>query len=116
MALTNVLTFRRLDELVMAEAEGFLDKAGATDSFSVNSLGPLIEFLELAAGNRMPDPIKGDWLRLNGAAPLVMALQSNVGEWLSPIAARLGFARLRASKQDPEMFMTHFFMAMERSA
>ncbi len=116
MAQAHVLDFRRLDELAMAEAEGLLDRLTGAEPFSVTSLGPLIEWLELAAGNRLPDPIRGEWLRLNGAAPLVAALRSGQGAWLAPRDERLGFARLRFDAHDPDMLLTRFFMAMKRAA
>ena len=100
----------------MANAEGLLDQAVASEPYTVTALGPLIEFLQLAEAGVMPDPIIGRWLELHAAVPLVRALQSNVSSWIAPAHGRFAFARVRPAAEEFDADLTRFFMSMKRAA
>ena len=61
-------------------------------------LGPLLELMQLFAGGRVPRP--GDWLVLNGVAPLIGALEQAAESWVSPAQRHVGF--IRAARLGPE--------------
>ena len=56
------LLFSDVDELAFAAVRGKLDKAIQLPTYEPRQLGPLLEFLHLSAGGRLPRP--KNWLSL----------------------------------------------------
>ena len=95
----KALSFSAVDGLGFAAADGLIKKGKPVAPYAPKTLGPLLELLHLAAGNRLPDPISQNWLAINGAAPMIKALRDGHESWLSPGDRRMGF--IRACRKDP---------------
>lgn len=94
MTGTKPLSFKDVDGLGFAAYSNDLDTGLAPVSFAPKTLGPLLEFLHLQAGQRLPKHPQGkSWLASNGAAPLISALQRGDERWASPTDRRMGFIR-----------------------
>ena len=94
MTGTKPLSFRDVDGLGFAASANDLDTGLAPVSFAPKTLGPLLEFLHLQAGQRVPKHPEGkSWLASNGSAPLISALQRGDEHWASSTDRRMGFIR-----------------------
>ncbi len=94
MTGTKALSFRDVDGLGFAASASELDAELAPVSYAPQTLGPLLEFLHLDAGRRLPKHPQGkSWLANNGAAPLISALKRGDELWTSPHDRRMGFIR-----------------------
>src|SRR5665213_692908 len=92
MTGTKPLSFKDVDGLGFAASANDLDSGLAPVSFAPQTLGPLLEFLHLQAGQRLPKHPEGkSWLASNGSASLVSALQRGDEQWASPTDRRMGF-------------------------
>ena len=107
------LLFSDIDGLAFAAARGKLDQAKVQPTCVPRRLGPLLELLQLSAGGRMPRP--GDWLALNGAAPLVTALEQAEESWVSPANQHAGFIRAARRGPDADNRLTNFLMKAKRA-
>ncbi|WP_433985278.1 hypothetical protein RBB78_25100 (plasmid) [Tunturiibacter empetritectus] len=116
MGVPNPLSFHVLDDLALADAEGLLHQVPVGIPYGIDALGPLMEFLHLASGNRLPHPVSGGWVNLNGASTLIAALESGANTWIAPKHGRFGFAKIVSTDEDPELLLTNFFMNMKRAA
>jgi hypothetical protein len=96
MTKTRALSFRDVDGLAFAASANHLDAGLAPVSLAPQTLGPLLEFLHLQSGQRLPKHPEGkSWLVSNGATPLIAALQRGDEQWNSPSDRRMGFIRAR---------------------
>jgi len=110
------LTFNAVDGLAFAAARNRLDPARPPAYYTPSSLGPLLEVLHLAAGGQLPDPTSGNWLVLNGAAPLVAALGQKRESWVCSTNRRMGFIRAVRSGPDGDNRLAAFLMDAQRAA
>lgn len=94
MTETRALSFRDVDGLGFAASANNLDAALAPVSLAPKTLGPLLEFLHLQSGQRLPKHPEGkSWLVSNRATPMISALQRGDEQWSSPNDRRMGFIR-----------------------
>lgn len=107
------LLFSDLDGLAFAAARGKLDHSSLPTPYAPRQLGPLLEFLQLSAGGRMPHP--ENWLALNNAAPLVNALEQEKESWLSPKSQHAGFIKATRRGPDGDSRLTGFLMTAKRA-
>ena len=110
------LTFSAVDGLGFAAAGGQIAAARLPALYAPNSLGPLLEFLQLATGGRLSDPTGGNCLALNGAAPLIAKLQEKRECWVSSDDRRIGFIRSVRSGPYGNNRLTAFLMDAQRAA
>lgn len=110
------LNFHEVDDLGFAGVGVNLHAANLGSGYAVTTLGPLLELLHLADCGVLADPIAGGWLSLNGAAPLVNAIQSKQDSWVCPDTGRLGIMRAVRRGLDRDEQRTAFFMDAKRAA
>jgi hypothetical protein len=110
------LSFKAVDDLGFAAASGQLDATRPAATYVPNSLGPLLELLQLAAAERLPDPCKASWLAKNGAAPMITALREKRENWVSSNDGRMGFIRALRPGPDGDNRLTDFLMSAQRAA
>jgi hypothetical protein len=113
---TTPLTFGEVDGLGFAAAAGRLESGEQSGRYVPTSLGPLLELLYLAAGGRLPSPIRGGWLAHNGAAPMISALQNNHECWIKGNDRRMGFIRANRTARGADTVLTSFLMDAQRAA
>ena len=112
----QTLNFGAVDGLSFAAAAGRLGSGRVSIRFTPRHLGPLLEILHLAAGGRMPSPVKGDWLALDGARALVQALGEERECWVSSGDRHTGFIRAIRGGPDGNSRWTAFLMDAQRAA
>jgi hypothetical protein len=110
------LTFSAVDGLGFAAAEGRIEAARRSAPYVPDSLGPLLEFMYLSAGGRVPPAPGESWLASNGAAPLISALRENRELWISPDGRRMGFIRAARGGPDGDNRLTAFLIDAKRAA
>lgn len=110
------LTFGAVDGLAFAAAAGRLESAKQDMRYLPTSLGPLIELLYLAAGGRLPSPIRSGWLADNGAAPMITALQNGDECWVRADDRRIGYVRTNRTGREADAMLTAFLMNAQRAA
>ena len=107
------LLFGDVDKLAFAAARGKLDRASPPVTYAPQQLGPVLELLQLSAGGRIPR--LGNWIALNGAAPLVAALEQTNESWVSPVKQHMGFIRAARRGPDADNQLTGFLMNAKRA-
>ena len=110
------LTFSAVDALGFAAVQGQLDAGPLPAPYAPKRLGPLLEFLTLLEERRLPCSQAGHWLAMNGAAPMIGALQDNRECWMSPDNRRMGFVRAVRRGRDGDTRLTGFLMDAKRAA
>lgn len=112
------LSFHAVDGLAFAAATGQTDAVSACAPFIPIALGPLLELLHLAAGDRLPEPpAGGSWLARNSATPMIVALQEQHEIlWLDPRDRRMGFIRALRTGPDGDNRLVSFLMDAQRAA
>lgn len=109
------LTFNAVDGLAFAAAAGRLDGAQLSCEYTPTSLGPLLEFLHLAADGLLPSATVDRWLTSNGAAPMIAALREHREGWLASDARRMGFIKAARSGPEGDGRLTAFLMDAQRA-
>lgn len=112
-AARKQLLFGDVDGLAFAAVRGKLDGDNLPPTYVPQHLGPLFELLHLSAGGRIPRP--GSWLALNGAAPLVAALEQAKESWIAPANQHAGFIRAARRGPDGDSRLTGFLMTAKRA-
>ena len=112
-AVRRQLLFRDVDGLAFASAYGDLDETKLSATYVPQRLGPLLELIQLQAGGRIARP--GKWLVLDGAAPLVSALEGEEESWMSPTQRHLGFISTVRRGLDGDRRFTGFLMNAKRA-
>ncbi len=107
------LLFRDVDGLAFAAAYGQLDDTKVAVTYVPHRLGPLLELMQLHAGGRIARPEK--WLLLDGAAPLVSALEEEREGWVSPKQRHTGFIAAARRGRDGDERFTGFLMNAKRA-
>ena len=111
---TKPLEFDDVDGLAFAAARGRLGKAVAVPAYKAGRLGPLVELLHLAAGDRLPNP--AEWLAsCSGCSALASAVEANVECWVSPEEARTGVFRTVGPESTRQPLWTGFLMKAKRA-
>jgi hypothetical protein len=110
------LTFSAVDGLGFAAARGELDAAQQTAPYVPNSLGPLLELMDIEAGGQLPPRRGRSWLAQNGATEMISALQGNGESWVNPDGRRTGFIRAVRSGVDGDNRLVAFLMEAKRAA
>jgi hypothetical protein len=110
------LTFGTVDGLAFAAAAGRLESAKQDTRYLPTSLGPLIELLHLAAGGRVPSPVRSGCLADSGAAPMMTALQNDDECWVGADDRRTGFIRANRTGRDADALLIAFLMDAQRAA
>ena len=113
IAARKQLLFSDVDGLAFAATHGKLEEVKLPAIYVPHRLGPLLELMQLFAGGRLPRP--GKWLVLNGAAPLVGALEQASESWVSPIQRHIGFIRAARLGPDGDGRLTGFLMNAKRA-
>jgi hypothetical protein len=109
------LSFHVVDGLGFAAATGKTDAAQAP--YMPTDLGPLLEFLHLAAGGRLPEPpAGGSWLAKNSVTPMIAALKEQRELWLRPHDRQIGFIRALRHGSEGDSRMVSFLMDAQRAA
>ena len=96
-----------------AAARGKFDGTKLISTYAPQRLGPLLELLHLSVGGRMPRP--GSWLALNGAAPMIAALEQDQESWTAPQEQHVGFIRTLRRGPDGDSRLTGFVMKAKRA-
>jgi hypothetical protein len=109
------LTFSAVDGLAFAATTGGLEKTQSHGMFTPTSLGPLLEFLYLLEGERLP-AFADRWVHPNGASSMIAAFREDHETWVSPDARRMGFIRTRRRGADADHRLTAFLMIAQRAA
>ena len=112
-ALRRQLLFRDVDGLAFAAANGKLEHTQLSVTYMPHRLGPLLELMQLYSGGRLPCP--GKWLVLDGAAPLVHALEQAKGSWVSSDQRHAGFIRTTRWGAHGDSRFTGFLMNAKRA-
>ena len=107
------LLFSDVDGLAFAALRGMLGRKELPVTFVAQQLGPLLEFLQLSLGGRIPRPNK--WLSLNDVAPLVSAMDQAIETWVSPANQNTGFIRAVRRGPDSDRRWTGFLMNAKRA-
>lgn len=111
MIPTKPLSFRDVDGLGFAASVTDFDTELVPVNYSPNSLGPLLELIQLDAGRRLPKHPEGkSWLASNGSAPLISALLRGDERWTSPENHRMGFIRAQRAADSSENSLISFLM------
>ena len=108
------LLFTDVDGLAFAAAHGKLEDTDLPATYVPRQLGPLLELIQLDAGGRLPRP--GKWLVLDGAAPLVCALEQAKHSWVSSTQRHSGFIRATRRGSDADSRFTGFLMNAKRAS
>lgn len=111
----KALSFNALDDLGFAAAAGQIDRAQQLASFAPARLGPLMELIQLSAGNRLP-PLWKAWTASNGAGPMLTALHEDREMWLSPDNRRIGFIRTKRTGADADNWLVSFLIDAQQAA
>ena len=112
-AVRRQLLFRDVDGLAFATSYGELDDTKLPATYVPHRLGPLLELIQLQAGGRIARP--GKWLDLDGAAPLVSALEGEEESWMSPTQRHMGFIAAARRGRDGDRRFTGFLMNAKRA-
>ena len=112
-AVGRQLLFRDVDGLALAAANGKLDETKLPATYVPHRLGPLLELMQLYAGGRMPRP--SNWLVLDGASPLVDALEQKEESWVSPRQRYVGFIGAARRGREGDSRFTGFLMNAKRA-
>ena len=112
----KALTFSAVDGLAFAATAGHLERAQTSCRYVPNRLGPLLEFLHLIAGRRLPSSAGETWLAPNSAGPMIAALREERERWVASDAHRMGFIRALRSGADGDSRLTAFLMDAQRAA
>lgn len=112
-AARKQLLFSDVDGLAFAAARGKFDETKLTGTYVPQRLGPLLELRHFSAGGSMPRP--GTWLALDGAAPMIAALNQNRESWTAPHNHHAGFIRAVRREPDGDSRMTGFLMKAKRA-
>lgn len=112
-AAQKQLLFSDVDALAFATARGKFDRTSLPTSYVPYRLGPLLELLHLSACGRMPRP--GNWLALNGAAPMIAALEQDRESWIAAQDQHAGFIRATRRDLDGDSRLTGFLMKTKRA-
>jgi hypothetical protein len=103
-----------LDGLAFAAAHGRIDARGVT--YFADDLGPLLEWVQLAAGGLLPRPDRAPWLALNGLSGLHAAIEGPRGHWVSPEGGWLGVFKTRLDGMKNEGPWNAFKIAAHKAA
>jgi hypothetical protein len=107
------LTFKALDGLAFAAARGRL---GATPpKHVVIELGPLVEWLHLAAAQLLPMPSASPWLMMAGLEPLYRAATDGTNDWVSPQGGGFGVFKCSSSAAADQKRWTSFQIAAHKA-
>ena len=112
-AARKQLLFSDVDGLAFAAARGKLNESKLSATYVPRNLGPLLELLHFSAGGRMPRP--GTWLALDGAGPMVAALDQNEESWTALQDHYAGFIRAVRPGADGDSRLTGFLMKAKRA-
>ena len=112
-AVRRQLLFRDVDGLAFAASYGELYYTKPPATYVPHRLGPLLELIQLQAGGRIARP--GKWLDLDGAAPLVSALEGEEESWISPRQRHMGYITAARRGRDGDSRFTGFLMNAKRA-
>lgn len=107
--------FAALDGLAFAFARGRDPMQGGI-RYEARPLGPILEWVMLAATGLMPPPAEVGWLRTGPAGPLIAALSDGRRQWICPATRACGFFRTPAVWPEDDTAWTGFGLAAQKAA
>ena len=114
VATPDTLDFAAVDGLAFAAERGRL-KGAAIPALAARDIGPLLELFQFAAQGVLPSPRAAPFLKLNGLASLVRALDDGCTRWVCPYSRHLGFLRT-TRHPSVETVWTAFGLAAQQAA
>lgn len=112
--MTPVLDFAALDGLGFASERGRLKNS--PPPFVAHDIGPLMEFVQLAASGLLPSPDQGHWLNVDGLKSLHVAVTTGQSYWVCPDGGRIGVLRTAARPPERATVSIGFCLAAQKAA
>lgn len=112
-AVRKQLLFSDVDGLAFAATSRAFDETKLTTTYVSQQLGPLLELRHFFADSHVPRPVA--WLVLNGAAPMIAALDHGTEGWTAPQDHHIGFIRAVRRGPDGDSRLTRLLMKAKRA-
>lgn len=110
------LTFAALDGVAFAAQRGRLSARPESTVLSADTIGPLLEWVELSNTGLLPFPEEASCLSLDGCNQLVAALRSGLRQWLCPATRAVGILRTPSGWSESDTRWIGFGLAAQKAA